>query len=250
MEEDRLSMVAEAQSEIQAPELEDIVKGYKEVDLPSKGKVLLFRPKQRDIDKADRFVAARKFELLQSEDRVPIEAELRKIYAERGVWTDLDDDRMDELRAQIASIIREQVEEIKDPNCDRGRWADIDPEAVEAYRLLDGGSESLALYKEVRAKVLKKVRDEFMVLRSRYNEYFLNTVEAFCNYYRQVYYCVSCFRKEDGSPVWSSVEEFGDEEADVFAAAISLGIKFWNGLDNDEGAGSFFDSLLAGQTSG
>jgi hypothetical protein len=248
---DRIEEIEKAEEEAKVPSMEEAIKGYRELSLGKYGNVRLHRPTQFIIDAADRIIAGMRFTMLKGKD-IPTESELKKLYKEREAWTPEMESEMNALSTKILMLAKEiRDQKLGNNLLTKGVWIDLsDVTANEAFGKLntmreedDGYQDAMAIYKLERQNCFKIAQGRYSELRNIYNELFSNTIETFMNYERQLYYCIRCFKYEDGKYLWDSVDAF-KEDIEVFFVALQEAINFWNDLGSEEA--SYFFEVMQG----
>jgi hypothetical protein len=238
--QEKIEEIKEIETELAAPSITEVILGYKVVDLGIKGLVHLHRPSFYVLEGADKVFASAKLKLLK--DRVqelPIENELKKLYAERGVWSPEDETRQAFYRDKLVLIAKEIFSERQSiPYEGAGAWDENIP-GLEAYL-----GNSTAEYMDYRTNKCAEYRHEYNILRDTYNELFSNTIESFANYDKQVYLAVNCYKNPNGTYVWATTEDLKNDDLGVFSTAVTECSKYLSGLDSNEL--NFFYEFLAG----
>lgn len=240
---------AKAEIDLEAPQISEIIKGSREVDLKKYGKVILYRPSFSIVEAGDRISSSIRLKLLKDKDNVlPTEKELRDEYAKRGVWTEEDDEKIKTLREKIILMVRERRELLDSPLFESvGKWIDSsDDEAKNLFGefIVDRENEkTFKSYFKILENRLLKFRKEHRKTVDQYNELFSGTIESFANFERQLFYCTVCYKTPEGAYVWNDVDSLRKEELAVFEQAVSVAMKYFGGVDSEE-LTYFFDALL------
>lgn len=238
------------QDQDNTPNTQEVIRGFRMVDLPKYGEVKLVRPGYWMIEEADRAVGVLKRKMLLDKDnKLASEVELRREYEERGIWTKKDETEYEDLRRKIVAIDREQKVGAAQLAA-LGIW--VDENDTEIRRLIEAvyaaseDPEDLQVayqaYSQIRNKRYADICARFVDLKQQRDQLFTSTVESVVEYERQLILCARCYTKDD-KPVWPSADALKHEEdIEAFNSAMNNASRFWAGIDSEEWD-SFFDAL-------
>lgn len=253
MEEVRNEIAEKAELIEATPSVEEVIKGYKEFESKTHGKLRIYRPSFLIAESGDKIEAHTKAKLIRDKDHYYMLADqLKKEYVERGLWDEEKEAKMSFYWKQIILIKNEQYNELASEYKmeSAGSWIedkdqDLKDACKEAYMTINGEYPDLSIikkYKDLRAEKMAFYRKEYKQLQSISTEFYNHSIEAFANYEKHAYFCVMCVKTENDTPVWNSVEELKQEEPEVFQEIIYQLMKFYSGIDREEMQG-FFDAL-------
>lgn len=253
IEDVRDEIVEKAELKEETPNIAEIIKGYKELEIKKYGKVRIYRPSFIITEQGDKIEAATKSKLLRDKvNYYMLSEQLKKEYIERGLWDEEKEEKMNFYWKQIVMIKSEQYNELENEYKmeSAGSWIEdgdheLKDACKEAYLAISTepiDATIIKKYKELRKEKMDFYRKHYKELRDISTEFYNHSIEAFANYEKHAYFCSMCIKKEDDTPIWNSVDDLRKEEPDVFQEAMFELMKFYNGMDREEMQG-FFDAL-------
>lgn len=189
----------------------ELERGYREFDIKERKGRIHFPSVGDDMEISDHY--ARSYTIFLSTDGMMTDAELTRIYAERNIWTEDDEKKLESLGEDIENIREDIVEAQIDEKLDEVKKK---RKMVKAYKRLKAANE---MHGELNSKRI----DLFAVsAESRAREVSI----------RQRMVC--CVKDVDGNRIWPDIKALNAElDSDFYVQVLRSSMMFWSGIPED-----------------
>jgi len=207
--------------------LREIENNYRLITDSPWGKIRIYRDSARWVSEIALSEYYKERTRLIIEGKYPLAEQLAKVFEERGIWTENDDQEMMDVSDDLREL-ESKKDKIKDKVKDKKRVEKIDAELEPMYR-------------------------KFFDLAARKERLFGETVDTMAEVQRRFTLLWAAVRKdENGSrcqdltPVFDSIDAVKDLEKDEFDYILKKANEFWGGVGVTE---SFLEGSPEGPTS-
>ena len=210
--EQRQNTKEEVKEETESKKIElELERGYRIVNIEGYGELWIHKPTIEDDYVAD-LAYSQEFNKLMDESNLPTSEEMENKLEQRGKWTQLDKDELDDLRKEMISLSSDII------------LKKAEYKSNKSKRIKNEINKLQKEYESSRTKFFKK--------QAVHQKYMSMTIEGRADEKRLVFKMSRCVKRPDGQRVWETPEKLMEEKDSVPVGTLVYEfITFMQGVD-------------------
>lgn len=190
-----------------------IILDYIDKEYPTIGEVRIYHP-TLNVESEVEMVYIEEFNKLLMDSDLPTIRKLEKILQEKGYWTEEDDKEIEDI---ITLMTNRQI--------------DVAQIRRQLKKTKTNQTKLINKFKKLTQEIYI-IQTDLALATARKSSLFESTIEKRAERMGLLFKITRCVKRLDGSYVWNTIDELGNDNSQTVKPLIFDAIKFWRGVSS------------------